>query len=371
MNASIKLGRIWGIPIGLNASWFLIFLLLTFSLSTGYFPQEYPNLSALPHWLLGLFTSLLFFASVLAHELGHAWVALRNNIPVKRITLFIFGGVAEITQEPKSPGAEFRIAIAGPLVSLALAVFFAGTWLVDQAIPFLGASSLYLLRINAILALFNLIPGFPLDGGRVLRSIVWKLTGSYPRATHLAASIGQVVAFGFIAWGIFTIFQGQVVNGLWTAFIGWFLQNAAASSFAQTKIQESLTGVKVSQAMVSDCSQVPSLVPLSQLVEERVLSGGQRCFFVTDNGKLEGTLTLSNIVSIPQPKWRFTTTGQAMMPFRRMVQVDPNTDLLSAMQIMNEKNIAQVPVVENGELVGMLSREQVAHYLRTRSELGI
>ena len=172
MDASIKLGRIWNIPIGLHPSWFIIFALLTWSLATGYFPREFGGLSTAAHVLLGLVTTLLFFASVLAHELGHSFIALRNRIPVTRITLFIFGGVAQIAEEPKSPGAEFRIAIAGPLVSLSLAGLFGITYLLDQRIPYLAAPSAYLLRINLILALFNLIPGFPLDGGRVLRAIV-------------------------------------------------------------------------------------------------------------------------------------------------------------------------------------------------------
>lgn len=371
MDASVKLGHIWGIPIGLHSSWFLIFIFLTWSLATGYFPQEYPALGGLSHWGLGLVTSLLFFASVLAHELGHAWVALRNGIPVKRITLFIFGGVAQIAQEPKSPGAEFRVAIAGPLVSLALAVIFAGTWLVDQAVPFLAAPSEYLMRINAMLALFNLVPGFPLDGGRMLRAVVWKLNGSFTRATRVAAFAGQLVAFGFIAWGVFTIFQGQFLNGLWLAFIGWFLQNAAASSYAQVNLQSSLAGVKVSQVMARDCARVPSLVPLSQLVDERVLTGGGRCFFVADNGRLQGMLTLRDIAAVPQPKWRFTTTGQAMRPYSRLAQVGPDTALLSALQTMDNADVAQVPVIQNDELVGVLSRDQVVHYLRTRAELGL
>jgi Zn-dependent protease len=371
MEASVKLGRIWGIPIGLHTSWFLIFGLLTWSLATGYFPQEYPQLSGLAHWGLGLVTSLLFFGSVLAHELGHSWVALRERIPVRAITLFIFGGVAQIGREPASPGAEFRIAIAGPLVSLGLALGFAGAWLLDQAVPFLAAPSLYLLRINAMLALFNLIPGFPLDGGRVLRALLWRMTGSFQKASRAAAFSGQVIAFGFIALGVFTILRGQFFNGLWLAFIGWFLQNAAASTYAQTNLQTSLAGVKVAQVMEQTCARVPSLQPLSQVVDERVLNGAQRCFFVADNGKLEGLLTLREIAAVPQPKWGFTTTRQVMVPFEKLVRVSPDTELLAALQRMDEANVAQLPVLEGDKLVGMLSREQVVHYLRTRAELGI
>lgn len=371
MDASIKLGRIWGIPIGVHTSWFIIFGLLVWSLSSGYFPNEYPQFPLMTHIFLGLITTLLFFVSVLAHELGHALLALRNQIPVKGITLFIFGGVAQIAQEPRSPGAEFRIAIAGPLVSLALAGVFGLTYLLDQGIALLAAPSMYLLRINFILAVFNMIPGFPLDGGRVLRSIIWRFTGNFQRASQVASFTGQLVAFGFIGWGIYSIFTGQFLNGLWLAFIGWFLQNAAASSYQQTNLQQSLRGIRVNQVMEQDCIRVPSLTPISQVVEERVLTGGERCFFVSDNGKLQGMLTLRDISQIPQQKWRFTTIQQVMVPANNLVTVEPQTELLIAMQTMDNANIAQVPVVENGELLGVLTREQIVHYLRTRAELGI
>lgn len=371
MDTGMRLGYIWGIPIGLHLSWFLIFALLTWSLSTGYFPAEYPQLSGITHVVLGVVTSILFFASVLAHELGHAYLALRNKIPVKSITLFIFGGVAQIGQEPQSPGVEFRIAIAGPLVSLGLAGLFGITFLLDQAIPLLAAPSLYLMRINLILALFNMIPGFPLDGGRVLRAIVWRFTNSFQRATQIASISGQAVAFGFIGLGIFTIFSGQFFNGVWLVFIGWFLQNAAASTHAQANIQQHLRGISVGQVMSRECARVGSLIPISTLVEERVLTGGERCFFVADNGKLEGMLTLKDISKVPQPSWRFTTTRQAMMPANQLVSVTPETELMSALQTMDNANVAQVPVIVEGELVGVLSREQVVHYLRSRAELGI
>lgn len=371
MNASIKLGTIWGIPIGLHISWFLIFGLISWSLAVGYFPNEYPQLNGTMNWALGVITSLLFFGSVLAHELGHSFLALRNKIPVKGITLFIFGGVAQIGQEPKSPGAEFRIAVAGPIVSLGLAGLFGGLWLLDQAIPFLAAPSLYLARINLILAIFNMIPGFPLDGGRVLRALVWKWTNSFRRATQVASFSGQIVAFGFIGVGVFGMLSGNFMNGLWLVFIGWFLQNAAATAYAQLNVTETLRGVTVEQAMTRECAEIPGLTPLSQLVEERILTGGQRCFVVTDQDHLRGILTLRDISAIPQQKWRFTTAEQAMIPSNHLASVNPNTDLLEALQLMDNSNIAQVPVLVDNRLVGMLSREQILRYLRLRSELGV
>jgi len=371
METRVKLGKIRGIPIGLHSSWFLIFGLLTWSLAMGYFPEEYPALPLAAHWLLGGLTSLLFFGSVLVHELGHSLIALRNSIPVRRITLFIFGGVAQIEKEPNSPGVEFRIAIAGPLASLALALLFEVLYLLDQSIPYLAAPSIYLARINFMLAAFNMIPGFPLDGGRVLRALVWRFTGSFHRATRVAGSTGQLVALGFIGVGVYTIFNGALFNGLWLAFIGWFLQNAAASNLAASNMQQSLRGITVSQVMSRECARVPSLLPLSQLVEGRVLNGAQRCFFVADNGRLRGLLTLHEITAVPQRKWGLTTAEQAMVPFERLTRVAPDTELMQALQMMDSANVNQLPVIEEENVVGTLSREQVLHYIRLRAELGI
>jgi Zn-dependent protease len=308
---------------------------------------------------------------VLVHELGHSLIALRNSIPVRRITLFIFGGVAQIEKEPSSPGVEFRIAIAGPLASLALAILFEAVWYLDQAIPYLAAPSLYLARINLLLAAFNMIPGFPLDGGRVLRALVWRFSGSFHRATRVASSTGQLVALGFIGVGVYTIFNGAVFNGLWLAFIGWFLQNAAANSLAASNMQQSLRGVTVGQVMSRECARVPSLLPLSQLVEERVLDGAQRCFFVADNGQLKGLLTLREITAVPQRKWGFTTAEQVMAPVESLARVTPDTDLMEALRMMDSANVNQVPVLEEEGVVGTLSREQVLHYIRLRAELGV
>ena len=238
MESRVSLGRIWGIPIGLHTSWFIIFLLLTFSLAVGYFPNEYDNLSAPAAWLLGAITSILFFGSVLAHELAHAWVALRNGIPVRSITLFIFGGVAQIEREPHTPGAEFRIAIAGPVMSLALAGLFYGLYQIDQPVAYLAAPSIYLARINLILGLFNAIPGFPLDGGRVLRAIVWKFTGNLRRATRIAAGV-EPCGVRVYGMGRVDVIERAVVQRA-VDHVHRLVQNAAVSVVAQSDIREAL-----------------------------------------------------------------------------------------------------------------------------------
>jgi len=371
MEGRVKLGRILSIPVGLHWTWFLIFGLVTWSLALGYFPTEYPSLSATAYWFLGAVTSLLFFGSVLLHELGHSVVALRHQIPVHSITLFIFGGVAQIEREPQTPGAEFRIAIAGPLTSLGLAVVFGGLWWLDRMIPYLAAPSIWLMRINLALAVFNLIPGFPLDGGRVLRAVVWKLSGSFHRATQIAASSGQLVAFGFMGLGVFTILGGNFFNGLWLAAIGWFLQNAAATSYAQANMQQLLRDVTATQVMSQECSLIPERTSLRQLVEEQVLTGGGRCFFVAENERLLGLLTLTDVAKVPRAEWAETTAGQVMVPWEHTIRVQPGTLLLTALKTMDDANVNQVPVVEGDEITGMLSRERVLHYIRTRTELGM
>ncbi|MCL7452018.1 MAG: site-2 protease family protein [Anaerolineae bacterium] len=371
MEASVKLGRILGIPVGLHTSWFLVFGLVTWSLAVGYFPAEHPSLSTVAYWGLGAVTSLLFFGSVLVHELSHSVVALRHEMPVRGITLFIFGGVAQIGREPPDARAEFRIAIAGPLASLTLGLGFGGLWLLDQAVPYLAAPSLWLMRINLLLAAFNMIPGFPLDGGRVLRAIVWHFTGDFHKATRVATFAGQLTAFGFIGVGLLTMLSGNFFNGLWLAFIGWFLQNAAASSYAQANLQQSLRGVTVSQVMTRDCPLVPGGMSLAELIDEQILTGGRRCFFVADDDRPRGLLTLTDVSRVPKAdRWQ-TSVEQVMKPWAHTVRVQPDTPLMAALQAMDDANVNQVPVVQNDEMVGMLSREQLLRYVRARAELGL
>jgi Zn-dependent protease/CBS domain-containing protein len=371
LEAKIKLGQIWGIPLGLHTSWFLVFGLVTWSLASGYFPAEYPELTPFAYWFLGGVTSVLFFGSVLLHELGHSILAIRNQIPVHSITLFIFGGIARISREPRTPGAEFRIAIAGPLTSLALAAAFFGLWQLDRHIPYLAAPSIWLARINFILATFNMIPGFPLDGGRVLRSVVWKFTGNYLRSTQIATSTGQLFALGFIAIGIYTVLRGNFFNGLWLVFIGWFLQNAAATSYAQANLRQMLKGVKVDQVMSTECPRIPGQLSISRLINNYVLNGGNRCFLVTEGDQLRGMLTLRDISGVQRANWEQTTTEEVMQPWEKLIRVYPEMELVEALQKMDDNNVAQLPVVRDDRLLGMLSRDQVLHYIRLRGEIGV
>lgn len=246
---TIPIGRVFGIPIELDYSWFLIVALITWMLAVSYYPVELKGGTTMEYWLMGAVTAVLFFVSIVVHELAHSWVALRYKVPVNRITLFIFGGVSQIAGEPPSASAEFLIAVVGPLTSFALAaLFYLAEPLLVNIVPALEIAK-YLALINAILGLFNLIPGFPLDGGRVFRAIVWGINKNFRRATLIAASTGRFFGFLFIVWGVWQALKGNVANGLWIAFIGWFLESAAAAQVQQQMVQGLLLGHRVSEAM--------------------------------------------------------------------------------------------------------------------------
>jgi len=285
MRTSILIGKIKGIPIQLHISWFLIAILITWTLAGAYFPATNPGWNQALYWMVGAFTAVLFFASVLLHELGHSIMALREKVPVKNITLFVFGGVAQISREPDSPGAEFRIAIAGPLISLLLAGVFTLLGRLPGMAIALAAPLAYLGTVNLILAAFNLIPGFPMDGGRVLRAALWKRSGDLRHATLWASRVGRGFAFIFILLGLGQILlTGSFINGLWTIFIGWFLNNAAQNSYQQVLMREALSGIKASNIMLQQCQTVSGDLMLDRLVNDYILTGGQRCFLVADQG---------------------------------------------------------------------------------------
>jgi Zn-dependent protease/CBS domain-containing protein len=367
---TIPLGRIAGIPIGLDYSWFLIFVLLTWLLAVDHFPAEFPNWARSLYWLLGAATAILFFVSVLLHELGHSAVALRYKIPVRSITLFVFGGVAQIGAEPPSASAEFRIAIAGPLVSFALAGAFYALATTAGAIQPLYALAKYLAYINLVLGAFNLIPGYPLDGGRVFRAMVWAVSRDLQRATLIAARVGRAFGFLFIVLGVWQMLGGNLIGGLWIAFIGWFLDSAAAAQVAQVIFREALAGHTVMQAMSVNCPTVAADLTLQQLVDRYVLETGQRCFLVHRGDNAVGLMTLSRIKEVPRSDWATTTAGQAMLPLKESKRVSPDTALSAAMQLMDRNGVNQLPVMSHDRVLGMLRREDIVSFLGTLQELG-
>ncbi|MCA9940454.1 MAG: site-2 protease family protein [Anaerolineales bacterium] len=366
---NVPLGKILGIPIGLDYSWFLVFGLLTWTLATSYYPNEFSNWSTTEYWIVGALTAILLFTSVVLHELGHSVVAMHYQIRVRSITLFIFGGVAQIESEPPSAKSEFWIAIAGPAVSLALAgIFFIVQPLAKSITPLLALCK-YLAYINGSLVLFNLIPGFPLDGGRVFRAIVWGVTKNLRRATQIAGSLGRFIGFLFIFFGVWQMFSGNFVDGLWIAFIGWFLESAAVAQIQQQEFQALLSGHKVSEAMNQSYTAVDAGTPLDQLVGTQILGRGQRSFIVEQNAEAVGLLTLHHIKEIPPAEWPITTAGQIMIPIANLKQISPTTPLWQAMELMDRDGVNQLPVTTDGHLRGMFSREDLISYLRTLHEL--
>jgi Zn-dependent protease len=370
MNRStISLGRILGIPIGVDYSWFLIFALLTWSLATGYFPAEFSNWPVAQYWIVGAVTVIFMFGSVVLHELGHSIVALRYKIPVRSITLFIFGGIAQIGAEPPSAVSEFWIAIAGPVVSFALALFFGLLQSLFGALAPLLAVAKYLAYINGTLGLFNLVPGFPLDGGRVFRAILWGITHDLRRATRIAANVGRVIAFIFILVGVWQVFKGNFGNGLWIAFIGWFLESAASSQLQQQTIRDLLAGHHVADAMRRDFTSILPGTTLEQLINTHILGSGQRSLVVKEADRLAGLLTLHNVKAIPSSAWSSTTAAQVMIPMEKMKWIRPETDLVDALGEMDRDGVNQLPVMLGDQIQGMLGRGDVINFLRSMSEI--
>ncbi|MDQ3226686.1 MAG: site-2 protease family protein, partial [Chloroflexota bacterium] len=322
-NGNITIGHVWGIPIQINPSLFLILGLLTWTLAGGLLPAAYPEMSDLGRWLTALLTALLFFASILFHELAHALVARRNGVPVTSITLYIFGGIAQLGGKPKTPGAEFRVAAVGPASSLLLA---AGFWGLNQAFGdrgYLGASTQWLAYINLILALFNLLPGYPLDGGRILESIVWSITGKQETGVKVAGTAGQIVAYGLMALGAYRVFQGDVIGGIWSVMIGFILHNAATSEKRAFLQQGQLSGTRVAQVMgIVREPEIAAGLTLQQLVEQHILGQGQGSFIVTASGSPVGVLSLRDVSQVPRTDWQQTTAGDVMTPLGDLPRVE-------------------------------------------------
>ncbi|HAF24880.1 MAG TPA: hypothetical protein DCK93_18575 [Blastocatellia bacterium] len=377
MQAQIKLGRIFGIEIGLHYSWLLIALLITLSL-VGHFRMMNPKWGTSTVWGTALVTGLLFFAAIVVHELSHAAVAKARGLPVRSITLFALGGVAQIEKEATDAKTEFWMGIVGPITSIVigaacLALAYALGWapeigMMRASTPLL-ALLVWLGYINIALAIFNMIPGFPLDGGRVLRAIVWWLTGDANRSTRIAARVGQFVAFGFIVWGILRFFGGAGFGGLWLTLIGWFLLEAARASYAQVEITENLRGVKVSEVMANDWPVIDGRMNLQTFVDEHLLKTGQRCFVIEDEGRVSGLVTPHEVKTVERARWPQTTVEEVMRPLRSLHTVVPQTSITKALEVMGREDLNQLPVVHDGRLKGIISRSHILRLLQTRAEL--
>jgi Zn-dependent protease/predicted transcriptional regulator len=373
MRSNVKLGTISGIEIGLHYSWFIIAALIAFSLAQ-HFRQVNPGLGPGQIWIAALVTAALFFATLLLHELAHSLVAQARGLKVRAITLFALGGVSQIQDDATDAKTELLVAIAGPIASLIIGFGCLGIALglgwqrSTEPQTAVAGVLVWLGYINIALAVFNMIPGFPLDGGRVLRAIAWVITKNADRSTRIAARVGQFVAFLFILDGIWQFFSGAGFGGLWIAFIGWFLMDAAKASYADVEITTALRGVRVSEVMSRDCAIVSPGMSLQEFVNTYLLRAGERCFAVEEQGHFVGLVTPRDVGSIPRDHLDKTAVREAMRPLQELHVITPDTPVLDALKVLTSKDVNQLPVVANGTLQGVLSRSQLVQLLQVRSE---
>lgn len=371
MKASVGLCKVFGIPLRLHFSWFIIFVLVTVSL------VDYPLAGAsLPpieqRIVFGILASILFFASIVTHELAHCILALRNDVPVREITLFVFGGISHITKEATQPRAELSIAVVGPLTSVGLAGAFYGLHLLVARTPVALAASLllWLALVNVALAGFNLIPAFPLDGGRVLRALVWRKTSDYRRATRIATRLGQALAYVFIVGGVALVFFARETwfGGLWIILVGWFILGAAKASSRQLLLRDALAGVTARQVTDYGCPSVSPDLDLGEVIERHVLPTGRDCLLVTRGRELEGMITLGQMKRIARTDWPRTPVRDIMIPADRMRAAFPDQDLIAVLQDMSGETADHIPVIEDGEALGVIHRDELARFIRTRTD---
>lgn len=390
MRSGFSIGRIFGINIRIDWSWLFIFFLVSWNLAT-VFGRAHLDWSPGLSWITAILAALLFFASVLAHELAHSMVAISQGVPVRNITLFLFGGISNIQRNPPSPRAEFLITIVGPITSIALGLLF--IWLASTRITPIDAALtnpeltiaqldplatllLWLGPINVLVGLFNLIPGFPLDGGRILRSILWAVTNNLRRATRWAAGVGQVIAWLMIFGGIAMVFGVEIpffgsglISGLWLAFIGWFLSSASAQGYQQVLIEDVLEGVPVSRMMRTNPRTVPADISVANLIQDYIMATDDRAFPVVENDRFVGLVTLEDVRGVPRDARDNTTVKAIMTPTERLVVTQPQDEASEALTKLVRRDVRQLPVVQNGSMVGMLRRRDIIRWLQLESQL--
>jgi Zn-dependent protease len=374
VQAQVKLGRVSGISVGLHYSWFIIALLIVLSLAA-HFHAVNPHWSDTVIWLAAIVTGLLFFVALLLHELAHSLLAKAHGLRVREITLFALGGVSQIESEASDAKSEFWIAIAGPITSVVigfvvLAIARLAGWRsgAEPTTPVV-AVLLWLGYINIALAAFNMVPGYPLDGGRVLRAVMWWITRNADRSTRMASQVGQAVAFMFILLGLFRFFVGENFGGLWLAFIGWFLLDASRASYVQVVLVAGLRGRRVADMMDRDCPTVEGHLSLQDFVDEYLLRSGRRSYVVVRDGQVTGLITPHEVKGAARELWSQTSVQSVMRPLAQLRIVTPETSALQALAMMSREDINQLPVVSNGQLEGIFSRSHVLRFLQTHAEL--
>jgi Zn-dependent protease len=366
-----RLGSVIGFDIRIDFSWFIIFALILWSFSVGVFPAQLPGRSPTVYAVMGFAGAMLFFVSLLLHELSHSVVARAKGIPVEGITLFLFGGVARTRSEAGSPGDEFQIAFVGPLMSFALGAVFFGIAHVTAGAgwPEVATIATYLSWLNVILALFNLLPGFPLDGGRVLRSAVWKFTGSLTRATRIASIGGQALAYLLVALGLLQTFVGGVMGGLWLVLIGWFLRNAAVQSYQQHLVHEALADATARQTMTPAPETVSPDLTLEELTDRHFLRRRYVAFPVMEDDAPVGLITLNQVKDVPREDWPLRRTRDVMTPIGEAITVGPDEPLLRVLDKLRASPGRRVLVVRDNQLEGIITASDIAGWVARSREM--
>jgi Zn-dependent protease/CBS domain-containing protein len=360
---SITLGRFFGIPIGINWSWLIVFGLITWTLADSVFPDQNPGLENGTYWAMAIVAAALFFASILLHELGHALQARRDRVEIVGITLWLFGGVARFAGRIPSAGAEFRITIAGPLVSLVLGGFFAGLAALADLPAAVDGVAAWLGYINLVLLVFNLLPAFPLDGGRVLRSALWARSGNLQRATEIAASVGRLIAFVLMGLAVLMLVLGNVVGGIWLGFIGWFLLQAAGAEAQQVTITERLGELTVRDLMTPAPVAVPADLPLGRFFDEVVWTARFTTYPVVENGHVVGLLPFRRVAQVPREEWERRTVESCMLPLDEVPQLTPGQLAADALPALAGGELGRALVLDQGRLVGLLSVSDLVRVL--------
>jgi Zn-dependent protease len=361
-----------GFEVGVDSSWIIIAILIAWSLSTGLFPFQYKDLSTQTYWLMGIVGAIGLFLSIIAHEFAHSLVARNSGMPMKGITLFIFGGVAEMGDEPPSARDEFQIAAVGPLSSFAIAAVFYGIYHLGIAggwPPALNGVVGYLAMINVILAIFNLIPAFPLDGGRILRSILWGWKKNLRWATRVASNIGSGFGIFLIVLGVFRILAGNFIGGLWFGLIGMFIQGAAKTAYQQLVTRKALEGEPLKRFMNPDPVKVPPSATIDELVEDYIYRHHYKFFPVADNGRLIGCITTKQVREIPREQWQQKKVAEVAVKCSENNTIDPEADSVEALAAMRRNNASRLMVVKDGQLAGIITLKDMLEFLSLKVEL--
>ncbi len=373
LRTSLTLFRVFGIPVEVNISWFIIFALVAWSLVSLYFPTNYPEMPVPAYWVMGVVAALMLFASVILHELSHSIVAKMHGVPIRRITLFLFGGVSQMERESEEPETEMKIAVAGPAMSFVLMfVFFLIYAAVRMGEEGGGVAPVfrYLAIVNGMLGVFNLIPGFPLDGGRLLRAAIWKVTGNLRKATYVASRVGSVVGIIFVLLGFFAVFWGYFIFGLWMVMIGFFLRQAASASYFHVVVEGALKGFKVRDAMTESFISVPGDISVQDLVDDYVFKHRLDCYPVMEGSELKGLVAVEDIKSIPRHEWSRKRITDVMRKDLDKITVHRDDDLAGVLRKAIGESCGRLPVVEGNEIVGIVTRKDIVETMRVLSDIG-